>query len=236
MKIGIMQPYLFPYLGYFQLLNIVDKFIVYDDVKYVKSGWINRNRIAMQDEWQWLTIPIKGDSDYLNISNRFLSDDYLKHNQKSLNRIKNEYKDSPHFDTIYPILANILNYENNNLFSYLLNSISMLKELLNIGTPLSISSKLEESHQTINLKGQDKVLNICLVSKAKTYFNPIGGVDLYSKEVFREKGIDLKFLQMQQINYHRQNRPYIPSLSIIDVLFFLGIDDTIKSLNKFELF
>ena len=85
MKVAIMQPYFLPYIGYLQLLNSVDKFILYDDIEYTKKGWINRNRIV---DGEIITLPLKKDSDYLNVVERRLSDDWRKQKTKLLNKIE----------------------------------------------------------------------------------------------------------------------------------------------------
>ena len=68
MKLAIMQPYLFPYLGYFQLIAAVDKFVFYDDVNFIKNGWINRNRLLISGKVNYITIPLSGASSFLKIN------------------------------------------------------------------------------------------------------------------------------------------------------------------------
>ena len=107
MKIAIMQPYFLPYIGYYQLINAVDTFIVYDNIKYTKKGWINRNRFLFNGRDETFTIPLKNDSDYLDIYQRSLSKDYLIYNRKTLRKIEQSYRKAPNFDTVFPIIEEI---------------------------------------------------------------------------------------------------------------------------------
>jgi hypothetical protein len=104
MKIGIMQPYFFPYIGYFQLINYVDEFVIYDNIKYTKKGWINRNRILVNGKDVYISLPLKKDKDSLNVDERFLSDIWIMERKKMLNRIKESYKKAPNFHQVFPII------------------------------------------------------------------------------------------------------------------------------------
>ena len=145
MRLGIMQPYFFPYLGYFQLLNAVDKFVIYDNIQYTKKGWVNRNRILSSGKDTLFTIPLRKDSDYLNISDRYIVDELSsKWKTKLLNQIKSNYKKSMYFEQFYSVFENIINFENSNLFEYVDNSIRKICEYMDIDTKLIISSELPE--------------------------------------------------------------------------------------------
>ncbi len=82
MKLAIMQPYFFPYIGYFQLINTVDEFVVYDNIEFTKKGWINRNRILVNGKDEYITLPIKKDSDFLHVKDRFLAETWSKDSAK----------------------------------------------------------------------------------------------------------------------------------------------------------
>ena len=110
-----MQPYFFPYIGYFQLINCVDKFVVYDNIEYTKKGWINRNRILQNSKDSYISIPLKKDSDFIHICERKITDSWPKERMKILNRIHNSYRKAPHFSAVEPLIENILNYQTHNL-------------------------------------------------------------------------------------------------------------------------
>ena len=232
MKVGIMQPYLFPYIGYFQLINAVDKFVIHDDVQYIKGGWINRNRIQINDRDYLFTFSLKKDSSLKNINTRFLSDQFVKEKIHFLRLIQNNYKRSPFLQEVHDLLLQILDYKELNISSFIVNSLSQICKYLEIRTPIYISSNLKKNNK---LKGQDRVIDICKTFKTTTYINPIGGKILYSKDVFKKNKMSLFFLQTKNIIYEHNNQPFIPNLSIIDVLMFNSKDEMKKILKNFEL-
>lgn len=232
MKLAIMQPYLFPYIGYFQLINAVDKFVIYDDIKYTKKGWINRNRILVNGKDKLFTIPLKKDSDYLDIYERKLSDNSPAEIKKILNKIEASYKKAPYYREIYPIITDCLLHEENNLFDYIYYSIKKIKTYLNIKTKLIISSKIGIKKR---LKGEAKVISICKRLKSTHYINAIGGVKLYDKENFLKENIKLNFIKSNVIEYKQFNNIFIPSLSIIDVMMFNSKKEITKMLNDYTL-
>lgn len=231
MKLAIMQPYFLPYIGYFNLLASVDKFILYDNIKYTKKGWFNRNRILMKGQDIIFSLPLKHGSDYLNVSHRELADDFRP--DKMINLLSESYRLAPHYDQTIDLFEQIIHFKNRNLFSFLHHSITKCCEKLGINTEIKISSEVNIDH---SLKGQEKVLELCRSCGADTYINPIGGLKLYSKDVFREKDINLKFIQAKPFEYTQFGHIFVPWLSIIDVMMFNSLD-TIKAsiLSNFEL-
>ena len=228
-KVAIMQPYFFPYIGYFHLIKSVDEFVIYDNIQYTKKGWINRNRILSNGEDKILTIPIKKDSDYLNIQDRIIADSWSKDKNKLLNTINNSYKKSPQFNNIFPIVHECLSSLEVNLFKFILNSLTILNSYLEIKTKIITSSDISIDH---SLKSQDKVMAICKNIKATTYVNAIGGQELYNVEDFSNKDIKLKFVKSNPLVYKQYKNEFIPWLSILDVLFFNDKKDIIKYLNN----
>lgn len=230
MTIGIMQPYFLPYIGYFQLINSVDTFVIYDNIQYTKKGWINRNRYLLNGKDAIFTIPIKKDSDYLNVNQRVLSDDFSP--IKLLNQIKAAYSKAPYYSEVYPKIEEIFKCEEKNLFQYIYKSINIISEYLNIKTNIIISSSLNIDH---SLKGQNKVLAICKCLNAKNYLNSIGGVELYSKSIFAENNIKLNFIKSQAIEYKQFSHNFVPWLSILDVMMFNEVEDIKKYLECYEV-
>ena len=228
-KVAIMQPYFFPYIGYFHLITSVDEFVIYDNIQYTKKGWINRNRILSNGEDKILTIPIKKDSDYLNIQDRIIADSWSKDKNKLLNTINDSYKKSPQFNNIFPIVHECLSSLEVNLFKFILNSLTILNSYLEIKTKIITSSDISIDH---SLKSQDKVMAICKNLKATTYVNAIGGQELYNVEDFSNKDIKLKFVKSNPLVYKQYKNEFIPWLSILDVLFFNEKKDIIKYLNN----
>ena len=215
MKLAIMQPYLFPYIGYFQLIKSVDRFIVYDNLKYTKKGWINRNRMLQDGKSVVFSIPLKRDSDSLDIGHRELAADFNP--GKLLNQFRAAYRRAPQFAQTYPIVEKVLRSKERNLFRFLHNSIEEICGHLRIRTPIAISSEIRIDH---TLKGQDKVLALCRSEGAHTYVNAIGGTELYAKEAFLANGVELQFIQSRPFEYPQSGGRFVPWLSIVDVMMF----------------
>jgi hypothetical protein len=221
-SIAIMQPYFFPYIGYFQLIAAVDIFIVYDNIKYTKKGWINRNRLLNRGKDVMFSLPLKNDSDYLNVCQREFAADFNR--DKLLHQFKGAYRHAPYFAKTFPLIEQIVCHEETNLFQFLHHSIVKTCEHLGIGTKIGISSNIAIDH---NLKNQDKVLALCEAVGANIYVNAIGGIKLYSKETFREKNVDLKFIQSKLFEYTQFGDAFVPWLSIIDVMMFNSKEEII---------
>lgn len=230
MKVGIMQPYFFPYLGYFQLINCVDKMVIYDNIKYTKKGWINRNRYLLNGSDKFLTIPLQKDSDFLDVCERKVAKEFDRTKLKK--QIQMAYKKAPYFEEVYSLFCKCVDYEEENLFNYIYHSIKLIMQYMEICTELIISSHIDIDH---NLKAEDKVLAICKNLAATEYINPIGGVELYHKEVFAQNDIQLKFIQMNQnSNYKQFLNEFVPGLSILDVLMFNSINEVKILLQQYQ--
>lgn len=217
--VAIMQPYFFPYIGYFQLIAAVDMFIVYDNIKYTKKGWINRNRMLQNGKDVMFSLPLKNDSDYLDVCERELAAGFNR--DKLLNQIKSAYRRAPYFAQTFPLVEQIVRYDDTNLFRFLHHSIVKTCEHLGIATEIRSSSDIAIDHE---LKNQDRVLALCAAVGATTYVNAIGGMELYSKETFREKGIELKFIKSRPFEYAQFGDTFVLWLSIIDVMMFNPLD------------
>lgn len=219
MKIAIMQPYFLPYIGYFQLIQAVDQFIVYDNIQYTKKGWINRNRFLQNGKDVMFSVPLKKDSDFLDVKEREVAADFKK--DKLLNQLREAYRRAPYFEQAFPLVEQTVLNEETNLFRFIHNSIRKSCDYLKIGTEIVISSNIPIDH---SLKYQDKVLALCEAVGATTYVNAIGGMELYAKETFREKNIDLKFIKSKPFEYPQFGNEFVPWLSIIDVMMFNSIE------------
>lgn len=227
-----MQPYFLPYIGYWQLIHSVDEFVVYDNIEYVKKSWINRNRM-LQDGHDFLfTLPLKKDSDYLNVDKRYLSNDSDKVNAKTLRQIESAYKKAPEFSKVFPIIKECFECPEKNLFNYIRNSIQTICELLDIKTKITISSTISIDH---SLKAEQKVLAICKQLNTTNYINTSGGKGLYDKDRFASEGIKLQFMQSKYIEYPQLNNEFVPWLSIIDVLMFNNLKTVQRFLGEFEI-
>ncbi len=231
-KIAIMQPYFFPYIGYFQLINAVDKFIVYDNIQYTKKGWINRNRILVNGKDEYISAPLKKDSDYLNINERNLADAFKDERQKMLRKLTEAYRKAPYLDSAFPVITNVINNSDENLFTFIYYSVKAICEYLEIKTECIISSAINIDH---NLKAADKVKAICKKMEAEVYINPIGGIDMYNKEDFLKEGIALQFLKTDEIVYPQFKNEFVPFLSIVDLMMFNSKEQIVKMLDLYKI-
>lgn len=229
--LAIMQPYFLPYIGYFQLIAAVDTFIVYDNIKYTKKGWINRNRMLQNGRELTFSLPLKSDSDTLDVCQREIAQSFNR--EKLLNQIKSAYRRAPYFDDVFPLIEQIVLYEDTNLFRFLHNSIVNTCAYLGITTEIKISSDIAIDH---GIRNQNKVIALCEAMGADTYVNSIGGIDLYSKDNFREQNIELKFIKSKPYAYSQFGDTFVPCLSILDVMMFNQLK-TIRThiLTNYEL-
>jgi hypothetical protein len=218
-RAAIMQPYFFPYIGYFQLIAAVDLFIIYDNIKYTKKGWINRNRILMNGRDVPFTLPLKGASDFLDLREREVAADFDR--GKLVNQLRGAYAKAPQFKRMFPVVEEILRHPEANLFKFLQNSIIRMCEIIGITTRIVVSSTIAIDHE---LKNQDKVLALCQAVNAQAYVNAIGGMELYSKDEFRARGIELSFIRSKPFMYPQFGADFVPWLSIIDVLMFNSLE------------
>ncbi|HEV2613563.1 MAG TPA: WbqC family protein [Gammaproteobacteria bacterium] len=215
MRVGIMQPYFLPYIGYFQLIAAVDQFVVYDNIKYTKKGWINRNRLLQNGKDVMFSLPLKKDSDSLDVVDRELAADFNR--DKLLNQFRGAYSRAPYFTQTYLLLEKIVANSEANLFKFIYGSIVELCKYLDIKTQILISSTISIDHA---LKNQHKVIALCEALGADTYINTMGGFELYDKDEFHTRGIELKFIQPKPFEYAQFNHDFVPWLSIMDVLMF----------------
>lgn len=213
---GIMQPYFMPYIHYFNLIKEVDKFVVLDDVNYIKKGWINRNQILINNQAYMFTIPILGLSQNKKIYDLSISTS-PKWKLKFLRTVHQNYSKAPEFYSFYPLLEEIIYFPDNNLSSFICNSIIEICKFLSIETEIVKSSKIFNSRLT----GEQRIIDICQKLNCSDYLNLPGGRDLYSLESFKKDDIRLNFLNNNSsLKYKQFNNSFIDNLSIIDCLMF----------------
>ncbi len=232
MRLAIMQPYFFPYIGYFQLMAAVDHFLIHDDVQWIKGGWINRNRISVHGREQMLTLPVESGGNNGLICHRKLAADFDRQRERMLRLIREAYQRAPQFDSVFDLVHSIMNHATENACDLIVHSLRQTAVRVGIQTPMTRSSELTKEE---SLKAEDRVLELCRLCGADHYMNPMGGVDLYSKPRFEEQGIRLSFLQAGITEYRQLRLPFLPSLSILDVMMFNGPEQIQSMLATYEL-
>lgn len=233
MKLAIMQPYFMPYIGYFQLIKIVDKFIFYDDVTFIKQGWINRNKILINNQAKMFSIPLSNASSHVLIKDVLISEiAYQKWRKSFFNSIVFSYKKAKNYSKINALIEKILEKRPETISELAIKSVVEVAQYLDLKTEFEICSDV---YSNTYLSGQNRVLDICINEKAITYINPVGGMELYSKSVFQEKNIELFFIKANKSVYPQFSEEFVPFLSIIDVLMFNDLEDIHKQLDNFTL-
>jgi WbqC-like protein family len=228
MKIGLLQPYLFPYLGYFQLIHAVDTCVLYDDVQYIKGGWINRNNILIGGQKILFTIPLHGASPNKLISEIDIQDDF----SKFLKTVGMAYSRAPYSQPVTELLQKICAYEDKNLARFTGNSLQEIVAYIGIGTKFIYSSKIPKDASP---DAQGKVIAVSKALGCDMYINPIGGQELYAREVFRQQGIELLFLKTHFQEYRQLGKVFVPGLSIIDIMMFNSPEEIQQMLSDYEL-
>jgi len=231
MKLAIMQPYFFPYIGYWQLIHAVDKFVIYDDVNYIKGGWINRNRILINGKPVYITVPLHKASPYKRICDIVLQSSQAWRD-KLVKMVEITYGKAAYFYEVFPVIEKLIRHEVINLSDYLSHHIQTLASFMDIKTELVTTSR---SYHNDHLNGQARLIEICRFERADIYVNPEGGQALYKSDAFRKYGLDLLFLAMRPLPYKQRATGFIPYLSLIDVLMETGPDEVKYHLDAFDL-
>lgn len=227
-----MQPYIFPHIGYFQLVNAVDHFIFYDDVNFIKRGWINRNRILLNGKDLLLTVPlIKASQNKLINEIDLFFDQQMK--DDLIFKIECAYSKAPYYNELKSLINEIINTNVTKISEYAANSVISVSNYLEIDTTFDFSSI--RSPESKGMHKADRLIHICRDLEADKYINSIGGQGLYEKEYFQSKGIHLSFLDSYPEPYSQFNFDFVSNLSIIDILMFNKKTVVKEMLDKYKL-
>ncbi|SJK83786.1 WbqC family protein [Halomonas elongata] len=227
-KLAVMQPYLFPYVGYFQLMYASDKFVIYDDVNYIKQGYINRNTVLSQGQPQRFTVPVPGASSNKKIKDLYYSSDV----KKTLSLLEQSYSKSPYFNEIYPIVHEVLVSPNRSIASLCEKSYQLIFEYLGLELQTYKSSDLDYER----LGGRvERLVSLCKCLESEVYINSPGGRQLYAKGEFLEKNIELKFIKNNQAPYYQGQETFFPYMSIIDVMMWCSPEQVVEKFEMYEV-
>lgn len=228
MKVGVMQPYLFPYLGYYQLVNCVDNFVLYDDVNYIKGGYINRNTILSNGKKQRFTLPVMQASSNKKIKDLLFTDS----TEKILRSFEHAYSKSSNFDTIYPLIKKVIESKDRSITKVCKKSISIVFEYLEVDKNLVNSSNLKYNRDSA---ADQRLIEITRSFNANHYVNSIGGKELYDTSVFESNDIKLSFIKMKDVSYPQAGNIFVPNLSIIDVLMWCSKEEVRSLFDEYTL-
>ena len=231
MKIGIMQPYFFPYIGYFQLINMVDKYVVFDTAYFANNKWGFRNRILINGAPGFFRVSTLKASQNKRFNEIIVSGD-IEAKKKNIHALECAYKKAPHFPEVMPVLEQFLLADYDNLSEYNVASNRLICDFLGIKTEILLFSELGCDK---DLKRQYRIFDVCRVLGGNEYINAIGGTELYDFEEFRENGVELAFLKPDDIVYPQFGGEFVPNLSIIDVMMFNSVPEIQDMLNRYTL-
>jgi len=230
--IAIMQPYFFPYIGYWQLISAVDRFVIFDDVNYIVGGWVNRNRLLINSKPSYITVPLQHASPNKHICDTLVVSSSIWRD-KLTKMVENTYRKTPHFDEVFPVIEQLIRHPSENLADYLAYQLQMLSRFLGISTEFVVTSRIYGNNE---IAGQERVLDICKRESATTYINAQGGQKLYDTDAFSSAGIDLRFIFMRPLTYKQRGAEFTPNLSIIDVMMFNSKEKILADfLGNFDL-
>ena len=230
-----MQPYVFPYIGYMNLVKASDKFVFYDDVNFIKKGWINRNRIMLTGEPYRFSIPLKKQSQNVLIKDTEISD-LAKFSDKFIQQLGSSYKNSPYRDSVLDYVREVLTSRHESISDVAISSVELFFKYLGIKKSFHYSSK--EFSNTRGLEKAERLIKITESLNSADYINAIDGSSLYGKEFFATRGVKLGFIKPSLIPYKHCNASdsnFTPGLSIIDIMMNLSEQDIHSQLDGFEL-
>jgi hypothetical protein len=233
-KLAIMQPYFFPYIGYFSLINLVDEFIIFDTPQFIRHGWIERNRILKQNgEPIYISIPLVKKPRETSILDMEIRNTENWKN-KILAQLVPYKKKAPFYYKVVDLLNSIFELQTDNLVEMNIHALKTICNYLGITTPIKIWSKMDEQIGEVT-EPDEWALEITKALGGSSYINPIGGKSFFNKEKYNDKGINIQFLEQKEVEYNQFTESFIPNLSIIDTLMFNDVDTVKELLNKFKL-
>lgn len=233
MKVALMQPYFFPYIGYFQLIQAVDEFVIFDNAQYIRRGWMNRNRILNgQKEIAYINMPIqKADRETK------IKDIIVNHNSDWKEKIYhqlNYYRKAPNYDFVMESLNECLNINNDSLSQFNTIVLKRICDLLEIDTKITVLS--EEIPMINEANAADEWgIKVAKALNATTYINAIGGIEFYNQQKYNANNLDIQFIKPVLKPYKQFNNVFITGLSIIDVMMFNNPEEIKEMLEIHEL-
>jgi len=230
-KIAIMQPYFFPYIGYWHLMRAVDCFVVFDDVNFIQRGWINRNRILVNGKPSLFTMPLDQASQNRRICDITICSD-VPWREKLLKTVSNTYRRAPYYSSVIGLIENVISNQEKNLSRFLCHQLHAIASYLGIDAGIKPTSR---AYGNASLQGQYRIIDICKKEKATVYLNPPGGKALYDPQLFKDSGLDLHFVTPLPVKYPQFVHEFVPWLSIIDVMMFNSQAAIVSLLDRYCL-
>lgn len=235
MNVVIMQPYFFPYLGYFNLLHSSDLFILLDDVQFIRRGWINRNRIQLVEAPLSFTVPVAKASRDTPINRTLISPDHFAgFADKFAKQLKAAYGTAPFYKDVATLVEKTLGGPHDTVAQLAERSIREVMDYVGLKRNIRLASALEPEASGKHLKGEERLIHIARAVGASHYNNPPGGRELYSSDAFAAAGIALRFVRPHLPPYDRP-APFIPGLSILDALMYIPPEEITGMMAQYSV-
>lgn len=231
-SLAIMQPYIFPYLGYFHLIESTNEIVFYDDVNFIKRGWINRNRILVNGEDHLFTIPIEKAS-----QNKLINQTYPKMDDKYLRKffetLEAAYSKAPYYEEVLELIEDVFDSGFDTIADMAIFSIVKTYEYL--GRDIKYLRSSICSRESRGLGKAERLIAITQKLGYKNYVNAPGGMELYNKEAFLDEDVNLSFIKSKLPLYKQFKNDFLPGLSIIDLLMFNTPKEVLKQFDSYKL-
>lgn len=213
MTLAANQPYFMPYMGYFQLMDAAETFVVLDDFAFMKQSWIARNRLlSARGDVVSFSLSVGDMSVHRSIAEHEYRDSF----RRLCRTLECNYSRAPYYGSVMGLMEDILKTPSRNVAMLNARSLELTARYIGLKTRFVLSSQLDYDH---SLRSAERVVAICRSAGASRYVNAIGGLGLYDKDMFAENGIELRFLKSDLPAYsQRGTSEFVPGLSIIDVL------------------
>lgn len=236
-RVAIMQPYLFPYLGYFQLAAAVDEFWLLDTVQFIQQGWMNRNALLANGQRTLFTISVNKRPRLDTIDKKIFTDGAARDCAKLIKTLRLAYAKAEHVSTAVSLVKILKEHicqqsQDADFTTATEMALNSCFETIGLSTPIKRISSLELDD---SLTGQNRIIAACQAIGAHDYVNMIGGRDLYSADKFAESGLELFFLQPDLPEYDQGLSSFESGLSILDVLARVAPADILKMLERGQL-
>ncbi len=234
MRVALMQPYFFPYLGYFSLMAAVDVFVVYDNVQYSRPGWINRNRLLRNGAPEWWTATVEDAPHQLDINQRRYQS-WPQQRRRLLDHLRERYRRAANASVGMALVDAALTSDQDNVAHVNAALLTHLAKALGLQCDIRMASSMA---QDTGLSGEARVLDLCKAFGGTTYVNSPGGMGLYAPSAFAKHGLELRFVEASPAAYPQFDAPFVPALSIVDALMFLptvAVAERVAQFNVVEL-
>lgn len=234
MTTAIMQPYFYPYIGYFQLIQAADRFILFDDVQYIRHGWINRNRILKPGEGVQYIIMSLATHTRNTLIKEIQPAEADTNKDRILRQMEHYKKTAPYYKTVRAFMEDCFATTQNSIAEMNGCYLKAVCDYIGIDFKIELSSQMNFDYSQVQDAGE-WALQMCKQLQVTEYINPAGGRELFDNAKFEKSDIRLRFLQPSLRTYNQRREHFEPGLSIIDVMMFNEPAAIRQLINDYQL-